>query len=95
MEKAGGTGITGHRLVPQGAINLTWYRSNGTRVFREMRFLISEHPMYDIIIGSRSIYQNRIMDVPNLMTEASLWDDEKDGALLFCSLSSTTELIIL
>ena len=35
------------------------------------------------------------MDVPNLMTEASLWDDDKDGALLFYSLSSTTELIIL
>jgi hypothetical protein len=31
-----------------------------------MRFLISEHPMYDLIIGSQSIHQNRILDVPNL-----------------------------
>jgi len=65
-EEAGGIGVTGHRLTPQGAIFLTWYHSNSTRVFRNMRFLISEHPMYDVIIGSESIHQNRILDVPNL-----------------------------
>lgn len=69
LEEAGGTGVTGHKLIPQGAIHLTWYYSNSTRVFRDMRFLISEHPMYDLIIGSRSIHQNRILDVPNLMTK--------------------------
>jgi alpha-mannosidase len=67
VEEAGGTGVTGHKLIPQGAISLTWYHSNSTRVFRDMRFLISEHPMYDLIIGSQSIHQNRILDVPNLM----------------------------
>ncbi|KAH8777227.1 hypothetical protein BGZ57DRAFT_350480 [Hyaloscypha finlandica] len=67
VEEAGGTGVTGHRLIPQGAIFLTWYSHNSTRVFRDMRFLVSEHPMYDLIIGSQSIYQNRILDVPNLM----------------------------
>jgi len=71
-EEAGGTGVTGHKLIPQGAISLTWYHSNSTRVFRDMRFLISEHPMYDLILGSRSIHQNRILDVPNL---AHLIDD--------------------
>ncbi|KUJ08851.1 uncharacterized protein LY89DRAFT_676744 [Mollisia scopiformis] len=65
-EEVGGTGVTGHKLIPQGAISLTWYHSNSTRVFRDMRFLISEHPMYDLIIGSQSIHQNRILDVPNL-----------------------------
>ncbi|PMD67562.1 uncharacterized protein K444DRAFT_18037 [Hyaloscypha bicolor E] len=67
VEEAGGTGVTGHKLIPQGAISLTWYHNNSTRVFRDMRFLISEHPMYDLIIGSQSIHQNRILDVPNLM----------------------------
>lgn len=37
-----------------------------------MRFLISEHPMYDLIIGSQSIHQNRILDVPNLGVEDHL-----------------------
>lgn len=32
-----------------------------------MRFLISEHPMYDLIIGARSIQEQNILDVPNLM----------------------------
>lgn len=31
-----------------------------------MRFLISEHPMYDLVIGSQSIHENGILDVPNL-----------------------------
>ncbi|PMD41909.1 hypothetical protein L207DRAFT_333477 [Hyaloscypha variabilis F] len=68
-EKDGGTGITGHRLIPEGAISLTWYHSNSTRVFRDMRFLISEHPTYDLIIGAHSIRQNNILDVPNLMAD--------------------------
>jgi hypothetical protein len=66
-EEDGGTGITGHRLIPEGAINLTWYHSNSTRVFRDMRFLISEHPMYDLIIGAHSIRKYNILDVPNLV----------------------------
>ncbi|KAF4624148.1 hypothetical protein G7Y89_g14027 [Cudoniella acicularis] len=66
-EEDGGTGITGHKLIPDGAIYLTWYHGNSTRVFRDMRFLISEHPMYDLIIGARSIQKNKILDVPNLM----------------------------
>lgn len=65
-EEEGGTGITGHTLIPEGAIYLTWYHSNSTKVFRDMRFLISEHPMYDLIIGARSVRENNILDVPNL-----------------------------
>ncbi len=74
-EGEGGTGITGHRLIPEGAISLTWYHSNSTRVFRDMRFLISEHPVYDLIIGAHSIRENNILDVPNLM-------DHQDGIVL-------------
>jgi len=66
-EEEGGIGITGHTLIPKGAINLTWYHSNSTRVFRDMRFLISEHPIYDLIIGAHSIREQNILDVPNLM----------------------------
>jgi hypothetical protein len=66
-EEDGGAGITGHKLIPDGAIYLTWYHSNSTRVFRDMRFLISEHPMYDLIIGAHSIRKHNILDVPNLV----------------------------
>lgn len=66
-EEYGGTGVTGHKLIPESAIYLTWYHNNSTRVFRDMRFLISEHPMYDLIIGARSIHEHNILDVPNLM----------------------------
>jgi hypothetical protein len=32
-----------------------------------MRFLVSENPMCDLVIGARSIQKTNILDVPNLM----------------------------
>jgi hypothetical protein len=54
-EEIGGTGIIGHTLIPDSAIYFTWYYSNSTKVFRDMRFLISEHPIYNLVVGARSI----------------------------------------
>jgi len=71
-EKEGGSGITGHKLIPTGAIYLTWYHKKSTRVFRNMRFLISPNQHCDLIIGARSILKDRLLDVPNLMSEAGL-----------------------
>lgn len=66
-EELGATGITGHTLIPDSAIYLTWYHEKSTRVFRNMRFLISPIKNYDLIIGARSIKKDNILDVPNLM----------------------------
>lgn len=74
-EKEGGTGITGHKLIPEGAIYLTWYHNKSTRVFRDMRFLVLEHPMCDLIIGARSIQENNILDVPNLMLSRTKYEN--------------------
>ncbi|THV51885.1 hypothetical protein BGAL_0096g00320 [Botrytis galanthina] len=69
-EKKGGFGITGDKLVPEGAIYLTWYHSKSTRVFHSMRFLISPHSQCDLIIGARSILKDNLLGVPNLMATA-------------------------
>jgi hypothetical protein len=96
-EEDGGTGVTGHKLIPHGAIYLTWYHINSTRVFRDMRFLISDHPMYDLIIGARSIQENNILDIPNLATQGGRvdLDEDKPTAIsllsLFFSLSSRVQ----
>jgi hypothetical protein len=74
-EEMGGTGITGDLHIPQGAIYLTWYHKNSTRVFRDMRFLISSTPQCDLIIGARSIQQDKILSVPCLMVEPGLPSD--------------------
>ncbi|ESZ93178.1 hypothetical protein SBOR_6457 [Sclerotinia borealis F-4128] len=66
-EKEGGFGVTGHKLVPEGAIYLTWYHNKSTRVFHDMRFLISPHSQCDLIIGARSIQKYNLLGVPNLM----------------------------
>lgn len=67
-EKMGGTGITGDSHIPQGAIYLTWYHKSSTRVFRDMRFLISPTQHCDLIIGARSIQKENILSVPCLVT---------------------------
>ncbi|KAA8568605.1 hypothetical protein EYC84_007620 [Monilinia fructicola] len=70
-EKEGGFGVTGHKLVPEGAIYLTWYHRKSTRVFHNMRFLISPHPQCDLIIGARSIKKYNLLGVLNLMTTSA------------------------
>lgn len=57
-EEIGGTGI-------QGAIYLSWHHKN--RVFRDMRFLISLTPHYDLIIGARSIQHENLLEEPCLI----------------------------
>jgi len=71
-EESGGIGITGEPHIPLGAIHLTWYHKNSTRVFRDMRFLVSPATQCDLIIGARSIQKDRILDVPCLVTRPSI-----------------------
>jgi hypothetical protein len=71
-EEAGATAITGHQLIPEAAINLTWYHKKSVRVFRDMRFLITSSQHFDIIIGAVSIQKDGLLDVPNLMTQGDL-----------------------
>lgn len=65
-EEIGGTSITGEQHIPLGVIHLTWYHNNSTRVFRDMRFLVSPAPHCDLIIGAWSIQKDRILGVPCL-----------------------------
>jgi len=74
-EKAGATGITGDHLVPEGAIYLTWYHKKSTRVFRDMRFLLSPIDHFDLIIGAGSIQKDRLLDVPNLIMDTIIPKD--------------------
>lgn len=71
-EKKGGRSVTDQLLVPEGAIYLTWYHQNSTRVFRSMRFLVSSHAHFDLIIGARSIFKDKILDPP--VFQLGTWD---------------------
>ncbi|KAL3421029.1 hypothetical protein PVAG01_07474 [Phlyctema vagabunda] len=66
-ERVPGISITGHQLEPEGAVNLTWYHRKSVKVFHNMRFLISPHSHYDLVIGCRSILKHNLVSVPNLM----------------------------
>jgi hypothetical protein len=81
-EESGATGITGDSHIPQGAAYLTWYHKKSTRVFRDMRFLISSNEHCDLIIGAQSIQKDKILDVPCLMAKKNyviVVDDAEKG----------------
>jgi hypothetical protein len=65
-------GITGDKFTPEAAIYLTWWHKKSTRVFRDMRFLISPQKQFDLIIGAHSIRAHNLLDVPNLMARDNL-----------------------
>jgi hypothetical protein len=68
-EVRGGTSITGDSHVPLGAINLTRYHKNSTKVFYDMRFLISPTQHCGFIIGAQSIQRDNILNVPCLTVD--------------------------
>lgn len=61
-----GISITGHILVPDGAVRLDWYHAKSTQRYRDMRFLVSPHPHCDLVIGAQSLEKYGILASPNL-----------------------------
>jgi hypothetical protein len=64
-EKLGGIGANGGKIIPEGAVYLTWYHASSTKVFRNMRFLVSPCTNFDLVIGARSIKTNDLLIEPN------------------------------
>jgi hypothetical protein len=51
----------GHEMTPVGAIQLTWYHRNSTKVYRNMRFLVSADTPFDLIIGAPSVDEHDLL----------------------------------
>lgn len=66
-EKAGGIDASGQTLIPLGAVSLTWYAGRSTRIFRNVRFLVSPHHHYELIVGAPFIEANGLLGAPNFM----------------------------
>ncbi|KAF2192619.1 hypothetical protein K469DRAFT_746012 [Zopfia rhizophila CBS 207.26] len=77
-KRNGGTTATGDILTVEGALNLSWYHGSSSRIFRDMRFLVSSAKDFDMIIGARSITKHNLISPPNLgiVKRASLSDPE-------------------
>jgi len=65
-EKGGGTVMNGQVHNVLGAIHISWYHSTSPKVFRDMRFLVSESASVDLLIGTHSIVRHRLISPPNL-----------------------------
>lgn len=67
-EENGGTVITGDLHQVSGAIHVSWYHSTSAKVYRDMRFLVSDTAQVDLVIGTHSIVRHSLMSPPNLVT---------------------------
>ena len=66
-EQDGGRVATGDIHTVVGAIRISWFHSTAAKVFRNMRFLVSETAQVDLVIGTHSIVKHRLLSPPNFM----------------------------
>jgi hypothetical protein len=60
-----GHSASGHPIVPEGAVKLTWYYPSSPRIYRDMRFLVLENPSHDLVLCAQAIKKHNILDSPN------------------------------
>lgn len=66
-EQDGGIVANGSKHDVSGALYLSWFHSTSVKVYRDMRFLVSESAPVDLVIGTHSIVRHRLISPPNLM----------------------------
>ena len=67
-EQNGARVATGDIHTVIGALRISWFHNTSAKVFRDMRFLVSETAQVDLVIGTHSIVKHRLLSPPNLMT---------------------------
>ncbi|KAJ4360924.1 uncharacterized protein N0V89_001493 [Didymosphaeria variabile] len=66
-EGNGGMVATGEVHKVLGFVRVSWFSQTSPRVFNQMRFLVSETAPVDLVIGTRSIQKEKLLNPPNLM----------------------------
>jgi hypothetical protein len=60
-----GHSVSGHPVVPEGAVKLTWYHPSSVRIYRDMRFLVLENATHDLVLCAQAIEKHNIVNPPN------------------------------
>ncbi|KAF2464167.1 uncharacterized protein BDR25DRAFT_346844 [Lindgomyces ingoldianus] len=68
-ERNGGIVASGNIHNVSGAIHVSWYHCTSSKVFRNMRFLVSESAPVDMVIGTHSIVRHQLISPPNLFID--------------------------
>jgi len=68
-EESGGTVATGNIHKVSGAIHVSWFHCTSAKVYRDMRFLVSESAQVDMVIGTHSIVRHQLISPPNLFVD--------------------------
>ena len=66
-----GESASGHPVIPEGWIELTWHPHNCAMPYRNMRFLVLENPKFELTICARTIEQHKILSKPFYLTSIS------------------------
>ncbi|KAL1600682.1 hypothetical protein SLS60_007070 [Paraconiothyrium brasiliense] len=73
-EDNGGMVATGEIHKVLGFVRVSWFSETSPKVFNTMRFLVSETAHVDLVVGTRSIIKEKIINPPNLMADKEIHD---------------------
>lgn len=81
-EREGGISASGHTVIPEAAVHLTWYHPKHPRTFNDMRFLVVDSPDFDLVIGEKSIVKHKLLGPPNFaITEDGIHYFNRDDGM--------------
>lgn len=83
-EENGGTVATGQVHTVLGAVHISWYHTTSPKVFRDMRFLVSESNQFDLVVGTHSIVRHGLISPPNLGVITTV-SSSKEETLIICA----------
>jgi hypothetical protein len=63
-----GESASGHPVIPEGWIELTWHPPNCPMPYRNMRFLVLGNPRFELTICARTIEKHKILSKPFYLT---------------------------
>ena len=70
-EQKDGFAMNSSSVTAVAAVELSWYRETGVKVFRDMRFLVLEETICDMTIGAKTIAKHKLLNEPNFGVVAS------------------------
>jgi len=79
-----GSSVSGHPVIPDGAVKLTWYHPGSVRIYRDMRFLVLENATYDLVLCAQAIEKHKIVNAPNfgdVVTSKKVNTDDEEQRL--------------
>lgn len=94
-EQKDGFAMNSGSVTAVAAVELSWYRETGVKVFRDMRFLVLEETICDMTIGAKTIAKHKLLNEPNFGVVASSNRGRGKRFSLYLNLQTTSAKLFI